>query len=188
MNKCFAAVAAFALSATALTASATPVQGDVDDAASQGSFDIILNVNSAIVVKMLDDMTLTVDGATPDAPIVGRENICVGGIGHTQYTVNLSSTNGGLDTGVFQLLGNGTTPDTMNYNVAFANNVIDTATGDTIVASSGDIDASPYALADNLSCASGENAQVIVSVPAAEWQAAVDAVYGDTLTVTVAGE
>lgn len=187
MNKYFAAVAAFALSASSLTASAA-VQGDVDDVASQGSIEIILNVNSAIVVKMLDDMTLTVDGATPDAPIVGRENICVGGIGHTLYTVNLSSTNGGSDTGVFQLLGDGTTPDTMNYNVAFANNIVDTETGDTIVASSGDIDASPYALADNLSCASGENAQVIVSVPAAEWQAAVDAVYGDTLTVTVAGE
>lgn len=188
MKKCFAAVAGLALSATALTASAAPVQGDVDAVASEGSFDIILNVNSAIVVKMLDDMTLTVDGATPDAPIVGRENICVGGIGHTLYTVNLSSTNGGSDTGVFQLLGNGATPDTMNYDVAFANDTDGGSTGDTIAAGTGDINASPYTLADNLSCASGENAQVIVSVPATEWQAAVDAVYGDTLTVTVAGE
>lgn len=187
MKKCFAAVAGLALSATALTASAAPVQGDVDAVASEGSFDIILNVNSAIVVKMLDDMTLTVDGATPDAPIVDRENICVGGIGHTQYSVNLSSAQGGLNSGVFQLLGSGGT-DTLNYNVAFANDIDSGSTGDTTSTGSGNINASAYALADNLSCASGENAQVIVSVPAIEWQAAVDPTYSDTLTITVSGE
>ncbi|SDJ67223.1 hypothetical protein [Microbulbifer yueqingensis] len=179
MKQRFQLLAAVALAAVAFNASAAN-QGTVGTTASSGDFLINLTISPAIVVGMLDDMDLSVDGATPGTPIVGRENICVGGIGATTYTVALDSANGSDG---FTLLGNG--GDTMPYKVNYANDTDIASTGDaatdnTAIAPAG----GDYTLNETLACDT-ETSQVIVSVPHTSWEAATDSSYTDTLTVTV---
>ena len=149
-------------------------------ASSSGNFDITLNINTAIVVRNFDDMTLNVDGTTPGVDIVGRENICVGGVGVSQYSVLLDSANG---TGSFIL--NGDVSHSMPYTVNYANDTALASLGDTATDNTTIVPATNYLVNGDLGCSGGDTSQVIVTVPATSWETATDSIYTDTLTVTV---
>lgn len=155
--------------------------GIAGSSSSSGNFDITLTVPTQIIVKNFADMALNTSGATLGNPIQGSEDICVGGIGFANYSVNLSSQNGstgGSGTAPFQLNGSG---QNLPYSAAFINNT--SSSSGTAADTSGDISGS-FARNDNLNCGT-DNARVFVSVAAADWESANETSYSDTLTVTV---
>ncbi|MEW5249322.1 hypothetical protein [Microbulbifer discodermiae] len=167
----------------AMTSVSTSAANDgvAGSSSSSGDFDITLNVPTQIIVKNFNNMLLDTTAATLGAPIVGTEDICVGGIGFASYSVNLSSQNGssgGVGSDPFQLNG---TSQNLPYTAAFIDNVANsTGTGADV---NGDITGS-FARNGNLDCQS-DNARVFVTVDAAVWESANETSYSDTLTVTV---
>lgn len=156
--------------------------GTVGSSSSSGDFDITLTVATQIVATNFDDMPLDTASATLGNPIEGFEDICVGGIGFANYSVNLASTNGvsggGSGSNDFQL--NGSSQD-LPYTASFIDNT--SSTSGTAADSAGDV-AGSFARTSNVACAS-DNARVIVSIDSADWETATEASYSDTLTVTV---
>lgn len=181
MNKNFirSLTAATAL-ATSLSAFAA-TDGDVDSSSSTGTSVITLTVGNLIVARMFDDIGLSTTGATVGSDLTTTEEICVGGVGFTQYAVQLDSSNGGAGTGTYTL-NNGS--ETINYLVGF---------DDDAAAASG---ASPdgtgavpatFTNLGNLGCSS-ENARIFITIPTGTWEAiSTTANFTDTLTVTVSG-
>jgi hypothetical protein len=144
-------------------------------------FTINLAVPTRIIVKNFDDMDLFTNTASLDQPIEGYENICVGGIGFANYTVNLSSENGSTGgSGSFPFQLNGASQN-LPYTAEFINN-----TSSTIGIppdANGDI-SQAFPRAGNENCTT-DNARVIVSIAAASWESANETSYTDKLTVTV---
>ncbi|WP_091389568.1 hypothetical protein [Microbulbifer marinus] len=182
----FAAFALAAAASGALAANDGNVATGVN-AASQGDFQVNLNLGTAIVVKNLGDLTLDATTAVNGQPIVGREQICVGGVGFSSYSVDLVSTNGITGGGAgatfgFQLNGSA---QNLEYSASFADDTNLSSTGDSADSSTGVVTGGSYLRNGTLGCTS-DNAQVIVSVP--NWESATETTYSDTLTVTVTAE
>ncbi|WP_193165102.1 hypothetical protein [Microbulbifer hainanensis] len=170
------------LSAAALSVSAA-TQGTAGTSNSSGTIGITLNVPTQIIAKGFQDIPLTTTGAVSGDPISGFTDFCVGGIGFGQYSVQLTSANGatggvGAGSDDFDLYG---TSQYLPYSASFINNTSDT-TG-LPADSSGDV-AGSFNRVGNLGCAT-DNARVIVAIASADWEAATETNYSDTLTVTV---
>ncbi|MCW8124983.1 hypothetical protein [Microbulbifer halophilus] len=175
-----AAVAATALSLNAAAAT-NPTAATANE--SQGDFLITLNLTPFIIVNSFEDMTLE---ANANADISESQDICVGGFGFDDYSITFESTNGstgGTGTDAFELLGTAA-GDVVPYGVAFANNTTDTTGTDSVDGTMGSTRFSRQATASD--CVGGaENARIFVSVDSDDWQDTDDAVFEDTLTVTV---
>lgn len=147
------------------------------------SFTISLTVLPRIIVKNFNDVNLSAAAVTPGQPIEGYEDICVGGI-FTNYTVMLSSdsgSTGGSGSSPFQLNG---VSQNLPYTAAFIDNT--SSTSGITADASGNISGS-FPRAGDESCNS-DNARIIVSVAAADWESANETSYSDTLTVTVTSQ
>ncbi|WP_295802343.1 hypothetical protein [uncultured Microbulbifer sp.] len=150
---------------------------------SEGSIDITLNIAQGIQIQELTNIALDLDGVAAGNDLIGRDTFCVGTVGFAGYKIQFDSATSVTDG--FLLQGSS---ETLPYNVAFTAN---TATGATGVQTNTDGTMTPtYTPNTGYSCvdAAEHNAQVIVTVPAAVWEAAADLSYTDTLTITVSGE
>jgi len=149
-------------------------------------FTINIALPAQIVVKRMDDIPLSRPAGNSQA-ISQREDICVGGTGFSQYKVTFFSQNGSTGAGggayPFQLNGSNTT-DTLPYYVAFTGNTA--APSGTSAASDGSVSGT-FSRTGDLAC-SGDNATIFISIPASDWNAAIDTHYTDTLSITVAPE
>ncbi|MFC6980620.1 hypothetical protein [Microbulbifer taiwanensis] len=155
--------------------------GTVDSVSSTGTSEITLTVGNLIVARMFGDIGLTTDGATVGSPITQTEEICIGFLGFTGYTVQLDSANGTAGTGTYTL-DNGT--ETISYDVAFDDD--ETAGSGTSPNGTGAVPGT-FTNNGNLGCSS-ENARIFISIPAAQWEGiSSTASFTDTLTVTVSG-
>nr|WP_010133618.1 hypothetical protein [Microbulbifer agarilyticus] len=176
-------VAAAALAAASSTFAAT--DGTAGPSSSNGNFDITLTVATQIITTNFDDMDLDTASATLGNPIVGYEDICVGGIGFAEYSVDLTSQNGssgGTGSAPFQLNG---TSQNLAYTAAFIDDIA--ATTGAQADATGEV-AGTYPRVSNVACGS-DNARVIVSIASSEWESATETGdYTDTLTVTVTAE
>ncbi|MGL6159374.1 hypothetical protein [Microbulbifer sp.] len=144
-------------------------------------FTVNLTVPTRIIVKNFNDMPLDTVTATPGNPIEGYEDICVGGVGFANYTVNLASTNGstgGSGTFPFQLNG-------VSQNLPYTSEFIDntSSTSGFSPDANGDI-SQPFPRTGNENC-TVDNARVIISIAAADWGSANETSYTDTVRVTV---
>ena len=150
------------------------------------TFTVTVTIEARIVVTRLDDIPLTRPASNTQA-IAAREDICVGGAGFSQYKVKFSSQNGSSGAGggsyPFQLNGNNTA-HSLPYAVAFAGTT--TTTSGTDAASDGSVSGSFTRTAD-LNC-SADNATIFVTIPASDWNSAIDTNYTDTLSITVTPE
>lgn len=173
----------------AMSAVAATQDGDIDETSSTGTVDITLNITSAIVVANLDSIPMTADGTTPaNTALEGRDTFCVGGFGFANgaYAIEFESATAVANSASgFQL--DGSSHD-LTYNVAFTSDVAPTASGAAVDNSTGQM-AGTFALNEGVDCPTADNnAQVIVSVPATEWESALDSSYTDVLTITVTGQ
>lgn len=172
------------IAATALATSMSTFafsDGTVDSTSSTGTTDITLTVGNLIVARMFDDIALSTDGASVGSDITATEEICIGRIGFTGYTVQLDSTNSGANTGTYTL-DNGT--ETISYNVAFDDDAA--AASGTAPDATGAVPAT-FTNLSNLAC-STENARIFITIPAAQWEAIGSTNdFTDTLTVIVSG-
>lgn len=181
MKKSISAVIALFASTAALAAT----QGNVGDSTSSGTVGITLDVNTSIVAKNFNDMSLSLENTAPGSDIVGSEPFCVGGLGFNEYTIAFSSLNGSTGSGTatdapFELESGA---DQIAYQVGFADSVGAT-TPAASADSNGDV-SSQYAKNGDLGCGT-DNAKLFVTIPSSEWEAATQAAdYSDTLTVTV---
>lgn len=181
MKNGISAIIALLASTTALAAT----QGNVGDSASSGSVGITLDVNTSIVAKNFNDMSLSLENTAPGSDIVGSEPFCVGGLGFNEYTIAFASRNGssgdGAATDAAFELESGT--DQIAYQVGFADSVGATAPAAS-ADGSGDV-ADQYPKNGDLGCGT-DNARLFVTIPSSEWEAATQAAdYSDILTVTV---
>lgn len=189
MKQVIRSFSAMFLSIAAISATAA-TDGVVGGASSEGEIGISLTVNEAIIVKNLSDIDFTVDGSTAaGTDLIGRDTFCVGGIGFTDYSIEFESGTAGADSG-FKLVGSAPTV-TMDYTVGFTTNTADTESG-TAPAGDGVMPGS-FSLDGDLACAATDtvadnNAQVVVTIPSDQWEAAAESSYSDTLYVTVTGQ
>lgn len=150
---------------------------------SQGDFLITLNLTPFIIVNSFEDMTLN---ANANADISESQDICVGGFGFVDYSITFESANGstgGTGGTPFELLGTNVN-DVVPYAVAFTNNTIDAAGTESDDGTMGSRRFARQASASD--CLGGaENARLFVSVNSDDWEDTDDAVFEDTLTVTV---
>ncbi|WP_444932195.1 hypothetical protein ACJJIF_10655 [Microbulbifer sp. SSSA002] len=147
-------------------------------------FDIVLEVEPSIAIRNLGDIDLSNSGIVFGQAIEGREDFCIGGIGFSGYTVNLSSANGstgGAGSSAYTLGGNS---EQIPYSVAFSDNLA--ATSGLSPDSLGDIPASFSRGADE-SCLS-DNARIYISIAPSDWENAGEPFYTDILTVTVSSQ
>lgn len=174
-----------AVAATALSLNAAAVTNPTAATAntSEGDFLITLNLTPFIIVNSFEDMTLD---ATANGDISESQDICVGGYGFDDYSIDFSSANGstgGTGTAAFELLGTAA-GDVVPYSVAFANNTTDTTGTESTDGTMGSTRFARQATAAD--CTGGaENARIFVSVDSDNWQDSDDSVFEDTLTVTV---
>ncbi|WP_237067253.1 hypothetical protein [Microbulbifer guangxiensis] len=168
------------VAATAAIGAHAATQGNVGATNSSGTSLITLEVGSLIVVKGLEDITLTTAGTPAGTDIATSGTLCVGGVGFSGYSIELDSTNGGADSAVYQL-SNGT--DTIDYLVAFDDDE-NSASG---VSPTADGSIAGFTNLGTLGCTT-DNAKLFVTVEAAEWESITDTTnLTDTLTVTVSG-
>lgn len=172
-------VAATALAASMSTLAAS--DGTVDSSSSTGTSDITLTVGNLIIARMFDDIALSTNGASVGSDITATEEICIGGLGFTGYTVQLDSSNGTAGTGTYTL-DNGT--EAISYNVAFDDDAA--AASGTAPDGTGAVTGT-FTNLGNLGC-STENARIFITIPAAQWEAigSTDD-FTDTLTVVISG-
>ncbi|WP_444892851.1 hypothetical protein ACJJIE_20960 [Microbulbifer sp. TRSA001] len=147
-------------------------------------FDIVLDVEPNIAIRNLGDIDLSNSGTLFGQAIEGSEDFCVGGIGFSGYTVNLSSANGstgGSGSSAYELGGNS---EQIPYSVAFSDNLA--ATSGISPDSQGDISGS-FSRTSDENCLS-DNARIYISIAPSDWENAGEPLYTDALTVTVSSQ
>lgn len=183
MKNAFRSISAAILGLAAATSFAV-TQGDAGAASSKGDIEISLTISQAIQVQNLSDIAFTLDGATvAGTDLVGQDTFCVSTLGFGAYAIEFDSATAGDNSG-FAL--NGAT-ETLGYEVAFTTDVDPNAVGSALQ-TDGTM-AGTFTPKSGLACLESENnAQVFVTIPAANWEAAADSSYSDTLYITVTGQ
>ncbi|AWF80070.1 hypothetical protein BTJ40_04130 [Microbulbifer sp. A4B17] len=147
-------------------------------------FDIELEVEPSITIRNLGDVDLSNSGTLFGQSIEGSEDFCVGGIGFSSYTVNLSSANGSTGGGGSNAYELGGSSEQIPYSVAFSDNL--GATSGVSPGSLGDVPGS-FSRTEDESCLS-DNARIYISVAPSDWENASEPFYTDVLTVTVSSQ
>jgi len=147
-------------------------------------FDITLEVEPSITIRNLGDIDLSNSGITLGQAIKGSEDFCVGGIGFSNYTVNLSSSNGSTGGGGSSSYELGGSSENIPYAVTFS----DDLSGTSGIAPSGlgDVPGSFPRKTDE-TCLT-DNARVYITVSPSDWENANEPFYTDVLTVTVSSQ
>ena len=150
-------------------------------------FTIELTVEPRITIVGLGPIDLDNTSVSIGQAIKGVEDFCVGGQGFSQYTVNLSSRNGSTGAGSgspYQLIPTSGSSERIPYTATFSENLSDNtgAAPDSLGNLAGTFDrkANEACLADN--------ARIIVTVSAGDWENAQESTYVDVLTVMVTSQ
>ncbi|WP_444902147.1 hypothetical protein ACJJIG_04230 [Microbulbifer sp. SSSA007] len=147
-------------------------------------FDIVLEVEPNITIRNLGDIDLSNSGITLGQIIKGSEDFCVGGIGFSNYTVNLSSSNGSTGGGGSSGYELGGSSENIPYTVTFSDDL--TGTSGIAPGGLGDVPGS-FSRRTDESCIS-DNARIYISVSPSDWENANEPFYTDVLTVTVSSQ
>jgi len=145
---------------------------------STGTMALSVTVPTIVVIKnVIDPAPATFNGSTA---VTFNTSVCVGSNNAAGgYTIQADSATGGAGS-PFQLTD---TVTNVAYNVAWANS--SGAASGTAFANSGAVQNFAAGPVSNIGCAA-TNATVLITVPAANLQAAPASTYLDTLSLTVA--
>ena len=150
-------------------------------------FTIEITVEPRIALVGLGPIDLDNTSIPTGQAIKGMEDFCVGGQGFSQYTVTLSSRNGSTGSGSgapYQLIPTSGSGERIPYAATFSDNLSDStgATPDSLGNVAGAFDRS-----SNEACLA-DNARIIVTVAAGDWENAQESAYVDVLTVMVTSQ
>lgn len=150
-------------------------------------FTIEFTVEPRITITGLGPIDLDNASVSVGQAIRGMEDFCVGGQGFAQYTVNLSSRSGSTGGGsgaAYQLAPVSGSIERIPYLVEFTDNLSSNSGSapDTLGNITGAFNRN-----SNESCLA-DNARIIVTVAAGNWENASESSYVDVLTVTVTSQ
>ncbi|MEJ2452441.1 MAG: hypothetical protein P8047_17590 [Gammaproteobacteria bacterium] len=158
-----------------ITAFAQAANGNAGTS-STGTMNLSVTVPKIVVIKNITSPAAVTFNGSTDVNL--SSSLCVG-TNATGYTITATSTNAAA--GAPFVLSDGT--NTVAYNVAWATSA--GATTGTAFGSSGATQSYSTGPVSNIAC-SANNATAVITVPAANLQAASASTYTDTLSLTVA--
>ncbi|AOS95576.1 hypothetical protein AUP74_00100 [Microbulbifer aggregans] len=173
--------------ATSTHAATDGVEGTGAHATSTGTVDVTLTITPSIIVTGFSDVDF--NSSTTEVP----QNICVGGTGFQEFSVDFASVNGNAVIGSgatdpFLMAGTTLTSETVPYSVEFANSAGASA-GSGIVSTDGTTGANTFLRQASVAdCETGgvTNATLILDIGAAfDFSALNDSEYTDVLTIQV---